>query len=204
MHKGANTHWVVVLSGSGSDPANYTIHDPWPINGADMKLNAYSSRGWYFDWLAVYTGQSAGQTLAAATANQVALHPQPVVAATDPKRASQQTTLTVAEAQCLAASSVITGSAWLYRMTDVTMTVQLTADSEAGSVTEMLIWTDSMTQTTWQTFSTFVYLPVSDEIYARFRDAFDNVSETEGDTLYPVASPPTAPFEIFLPLILRQ
>jgi hypothetical protein len=40
-------------------------------------------------------------------------------------------------------------------MTDVTMTVQLTADSEAGSVTEMLIWTDSMTQTTWQTFSTF-------------------------------------------------
>jgi hypothetical protein len=204
MHKGINTHWVVVLSGNGSDPANYTIHDPWPIYGANMKLDVYSSRGWNFDWLSVYAGQPACKSIAAATTGQVALHPQPVIAATNPEVVAQGIALTVAEAQDITASSVITGSAWLYRMTAVTMTVQLTATTEAGDVTEMLVWTDSMTQTIWQPFSSFVYLPISDQIYARFRDASDNVSEMASDTLHPVTSPPTAPFETFLPLILRQ
>ncbi|MEA3397218.1 MAG: carboxypeptidase regulatory-like domain-containing protein [Chloroflexota bacterium] len=201
MHKGADTHWVVALSGSGSRTANYTIHDPWPINGANMKLSAYST--WWLDWIAVYDGHPACGSLTAATTDEVP-RPQPVIAATNPDLAATQETLTIIEAQGLTTSAVVTGSAWLYRMTDVTMTVQLIAGSGTGNVTEMLVWTDSMTQTTWQSFSSFVYLPRSDEIYARFRDESENVSATKSDTLYPVASPVTAPSEVFLPLVTKQ
>lgn len=205
MHEYVNgvlhTHWVVALSGSGSRTANYTIHDPWPINGANMKLSAYST--WWLDWIAVYDGHPACGSLTAATTDEVP-RPQPVLAATNPDLAAPQELLTIVEAQGLTTSSVVTGSAWLYRMTDVTMTVQLIADSGAGNVTEMLVWTDSMTQTTWQSFSSFVYLPRSDEIYARFRDESENVSATKSDTLYPVASPVTAPSEVFLPLVAKQ
>jgi len=197
MHKGINTHWVVVLSGSGSNPASYIIHDPWPISGSDMRLDVYSSRGWYFDWLSVYAGQPACGSLPAATANLVG-------APASHEIATQQTILAMSEAQEIAISSTITGSVRLYRMTAVTMTLQLTATSESGDITEMLIWTDSMSQTIWQPFSAFAYLPISDEIYARFRDTADNTSEMVSDTLHPVASPPTAPFEAFLPLILKQ
>jgi len=206
MHKYVNgvrnTHWVVALSGSGSKTANYTIHDPWPIHGANMKLSAYST--WWLDWIAVYDGHPACGSLTTATTDEVPVRPQPVLAVTNPDLAAPQETLTIVEAQGLTASAVVTGSAWLYRMTDVTMTVQLIADSGAGNVTEMLVWTDSMTQTTWQSFSSFVYLPRSDEIYARFRDESENVSVTKADTLYPVASPVTTPSEVFLPLVAKQ
>jgi hypothetical protein len=197
-----HTHWVVVLSGSGDNPANYTIHDPWPINGANMKLNAYNS--WYLDWLAIYAGQPACGNLTTVATDLSVFHPQPVIAATNPETVTPDTALSIAEAQSLTASPIITGSVWLYRMTDVTMTLQLVADSEAGLIAEMLIWTDAMTQTTWQPFSTFTSLPVSSEIYARFRDASDHISETRSDTLYPVASPTTAPFEVFLSVVLKR
>ncbi len=202
MHKGIYTHWVVVLNGSGSSRANYTIHDPWPVHGANMKLNAYNA--WSLDRLAVYDGDPDCGSLTTVTTEPVSFHPQPVVTVTNIEAAAQCKTLTVADARSLASSSVVTGSAWLYRMTDVTMTVQLIADSEAGNVTEMLVWTDSMTETTWQPFATFVYLPVSDEIYARFRDEAENISATGADTLYPDGSPADAPFEVFLPLVFRQ
>ena len=89
-------------------------------------------------------------------------------------------------------------------MTEITMTVQLIAQSSAGNITEMLVWTDTLPNTTWQPFESLVFLPVSDNIYARFRDEFGNVSEVYTDTLYPVYTPRNPPMEIFLPLILKN
>jgi hypothetical protein len=208
-----NTHWVVAIKGSGSRTANYTIHDPWPTNGANIKLSAYNN--WWLDWIAVYKGQPCGgrQTAAAVdAAAQTTFAPEPVLAAVHPELVAPQARVPVAKAEGLsrapsgglATSSVITGSAWLYRMTEMTMTVQLIADGATENVTEMLVWTDSMTQTAWQPFSTFVYLPVSDEIYARFRTESGDTSEVASDTLYPVGSPADAPFEVFLPLSVRE
>lgn len=204
MHRGDNTHWVVVLTGNGDDPAGYTIHDPWPINGAAIKLSAWSSGGWEFDWLAIYTGQPISSSSARTYATGVEPVDVEAVQLRKPGSDARAQPLTIPEAYDLDANSSVTGTVMLYRMTDVTMTLQLTAESEVSSVEEMLIWTDSMTQTTWQPFSTYASIPASEEIYARFRDGSDNVSPTVEDTLYPVNSPPTAPFELFLPLILRH
>ncbi len=185
-------HWVLVLSGTGGDPANYTMHDPWPLNGAAMKLNAYSVAGWKFAGLAVYAGQPVG---ASAVSTQRALPSPPPVVAPVRQAAGQEDVVTVAEAQRITASSVVTGSALLYRMTDVTMTVQLTATSAVGDVVQMLLWTDSMTETTWQPFATHAQLSASEFIYARFRDTADNVSATAEETRFTVQGPPSTPWE---------
>jgi hypothetical protein len=175
---GQTTHWVLVLDGSGDDPANYTIHDPWPINGARMKLDAY--RDWSFDTIAVYDGEPVCEVGAALSVDQGA--PRPEIGLTATSGASH--------AQQLAASSVFTGSVWLYRMTDVTMTVQLIADSQEGKVDEMRVWTDATAEpTAWQPFATFVELLASDEIHARFRDEAGNVSDVVSDVRYPVGGP---------------
>lgn len=147
MHKGSSTHWVLVIAGNGSNRANYTIHDPWPINGAKMKLSAYND--WYLDWIVVYDGDPDCGSMATVVTESVSFNMQPPVSDTVAPLEEREP-LTVEGARALEASSVVTGSAWLYRMTDVTMTMQLIADSEAGNVTEMLLWTDEMTETTWQ------------------------------------------------------
>jgi hypothetical protein len=112
--------------------------------------------------------------------------------------------LTVEEARAMEASSVVTGSAWLYRMTAQTMTVQLIAESDDGPVTEMLLWTDGMTETTWQPFSTFAVLPRGEEIYVRFQDDLANTSPEAAETSHPPTSPETAPFEVYLPMVVRE
>jgi hypothetical protein len=73
------------------------------------------------------------------------------------------------------------------------MTVQLTATSSAGNVTDMLVWTDTITNTTWQPYTSYIWLPVSDWVYARFRDALGNVSEAYSDSIHPIYSPPDPP-----------
>jgi len=42
--KGSSTHFVVVRSGSGSQPGNYQINDPW--DGMVRSLSYYTSAGW--------------------------------------------------------------------------------------------------------------------------------------------------------------
>jgi hypothetical protein len=102
-------------------------------------------------------------------------------------------TISVGKARNLEPSSEIEGSITLYRMTADRVTMQLDAEAMQGDVTEMLLWTDDMTEATWQPFATHVELLASDEIYARFRDEFDNVSQLVGTTRYPTTSPPPQP-----------
>lgn len=191
-----NTHWIVVISGSGTNPANYTIHDPWPINGANMRLNSYS--GWYFDWISVYAGDTACQHLVGEAIQNKANNAIPVF--TTNETTDTQRILKTTEATSLPVSGAVAGNVELYRMTAVTMTLQIDADPTA---TEMLIWTDNMNEAVWQPVAEFVYLPVGETIYARFRDAANNISDLASDTRYPPSSPPLEAHKVYLPAVLR-
>jgi hypothetical protein len=107
-----------------------------------------------------------------------------------------------------ASPSVVSGTVWVYRMTETTMTIQLAASSSAGRITDMQVWTDSNPNPLWQPFVPFVWLPVSDVVYARFRDEFGNVSSDYTDTIHPINSPPPEPgpteTSTYLPLVLRN
>jgi hypothetical protein len=199
MHRTTNvndTHWVLVLSGQGSDPANYTMHDPWLLSGANMRLSTRSG-DYVFDWLSIYAGEPVCSVVDSATPTVSGVQPEPILL-------SQNTSQSTDSVHVVNAPSVISGTTWVYYMTEITMTIQLTANSNEGNVTEMLVWSNSDPNTNWQPFVEFAWLPVSDFVYAQFRDEFGNVSEVESDTIYPVYSPPT--FDIiqdFLPFIVE-
>jgi hypothetical protein len=207
MTRGNQQHWVVVLSGSGTSTNNYRIHDPWPRNGANMRLSAYN--GWSFRNIAVYSGQPSCARSAATEYIPPSFHIQSAgtTAISEPQQSSAALTLTQTEA--LSTSSVITGTLDLYQMTDTTATVQLSSKSTVDNVTEMVVWTDTMSQTTWQPFSAFVEVPIgeqSEKINARFRDANGNTSDIVSDTRYPNSDGLATPRQIspiFLPMIRR-
>lgn len=47
-----NSHYVVVTSGSGTNPSNYWINDPW--DGAVKQLSAYTNNGWTLSTIQEY------------------------------------------------------------------------------------------------------------------------------------------------------
>ncbi len=175
-----DTHWIVVLSGQGGNPSNYKIHDPWQLDGHDLILDS-EVPAYDFRWLSVYSGQPSCSQATSSTARQARLIPSSV----------RQT------------SSIVTGETWILRMTPVTMTVQLIAESSAGNVTDMLLWTDTVPNSTWQPFTTVVSLPRSDIVYAKFRDEFGNLSDQYMDSLYPINSPRNPLITMFLPTIRK-
>jgi len=87
----------------------------------------------------------------------------------------------------------ITGAIYVYRVDDGVLTVKLEAKSDAGEIKEVLVWTDSNPDAEWQQMKEFISLPVSDSVYAQFRDEFGNLSEIYSDTIYPPQGPPDAP-----------
>lgn len=191
----AQTHWVVALSGTGNDPEYYLIHDPWYKCGSKIPL-ATRTEDWEFMWMSVYEGAIPCMSLTALAPPCVnrGANPQPVESSTS--RNGVQSLRTVSP------SSVVSGTVWVYTRTELTMTVEITAASSLGDVTEMLIWSDTMSNTNWQPFTPFVWLPVSESVYARFRDNLGNSSAAYSDTINP-QGPPTAPLEVFVPLIRR-
>lgn len=114
-----------------------------------------------------------------------------------------QTMISTQLASTLQGSPVVTGTVTLYARTEITMTVQLTASSTEGEIVEMLVWTDSMPNATWQPYAAHVYLPVSEEIYARFRDSNGNISTKVRDTLYPRAAESLGINQMYLPLLVK-
>lgn len=198
--EGPQTHWVLVVGGQGTDPANYTIWDPWFECGQNMRLNSRSDT-WDFVGMAVYDGTptcgfSTEVPLCAWSVAPVGLPPGPSTTASEQD---------MVRSKNLIESSNVSGTAVLYRTTNITMTVHLTAQSSVGNVTEMLIWSDKISNTVWQPFAPYVWLPLSDFVYAQFRDEMGNVSAVVLDTPNPSA-PPVAPDpkRIYLPLVMRK
>jgi hypothetical protein len=168
------THFVVVVSGRGGDPADYTINDPGRRDGARRRLNSYLGTGWKPMSLGVYDGPSpCGLNTATAALNEP-LSAAPVVAA---PVAALSDTSALAASTVVQEPAMITGTALVYHTTDITMTLDLDAESSAGAVTEMLIWTDTLPSATWQPFSRYVAVPRSQRAYVRFRDEHGSASD---------------------------
>lgn len=196
---GPQTHWVLVTGGQGNDPANYTIWDPWFECGQNMRLNSRSET-WDFVGIAVYDGTPTCRFSTEVPVCAQSISPVGVPAASLITNMRNNTATPLS----LTGSSDITGAATLYRTTNMTMTVHLSAESSVGNVTEMLIWSDTLSNTTWQPFESFVWLPLSDFVYVQFRDDMGNVSDIISDTPNP-SGPPAAedPNRTFLPLTTK-
>ena len=196
----AMTHWIVVSGGQGSAPTDYSIWDPWYECGQNMRLNSRSET-WEPRWIAVYEGKpTCGFSIEVPQcARSVAPVGIPVGTSTI-VAAPMNTDLSKVDT-----SLVISGTPWVYRATDITMTVHLAAQSSISNVTEMLVWSDTVSNTTWQSYTPFVWLPLSNLVYVRFRDSVGNVSDVYADTTNP-SSPLTEPDprRIYLPLTIRN
>lgn len=84
------------------------------------------------------------------------------------------------------------------------MVIEVSAESSSGNVTEMLVWSDSLPNSTWQEFYPYVILPTSDWAYVQFKDEFGNLSEVVSVTTNHSAPPVAAdPLSIYLPTISK-
>ncbi|NOK61745.1 MAG: hypothetical protein GFH27_549281n134 [Chloroflexi bacterium AL-W] len=198
-YRNGNTHWIVVTGGNGSNPANYTINDPGYKGGASMRLNAYGpGSGWQLREMATYTGQRLCDTTQQVTQTTETIDPLVGTATKVPDNVAEQTevrdTITAPLDQVL-----------VYHTTDLTMTLELTPPKLESEASEMLIWTDSISNTTWQPYTSYVAMPASEKVYVRFRDQKGKTSEDAVAIRNPAVPLPESvdAYNVFLPLLRR-
>jgi hypothetical protein len=173
-------HYVVAVSGSGRSAQGYLVNDPALKQGKRVRLSAVLARRNY---------TPKGMHLYAGTPDCQMINDNGM-------SGLDQTVYDLSSTQ------PVTGSIVPYRNTELTMTLELEAQSLEGDVEELLIWTDSISNTIWQPFTEYVALPLSEEYFVQFRDDADSVSDVITAYSDPLASPPELRV-IFLPLILR-
>jgi hypothetical protein len=197
-----DTHYVVVLSGSGNNASGYVVHDPLQLNGANTSLAVQTKLGWELNVIRVYSG-TPSCSLASSADDATADTPAALPFESTANARADVVALPVAS---LAGSEAITGTIAVYRLDVSAATIALSAVSSAGNVTEMQVWSDTYSGVEWQPFDTFAWTPweAGDAIHARFRDGAGNTSDTVTVSLYPEASPPVEPYLIFTPLLVAQ
>lgn len=185
------THWVLLVKGTGNDPNSYLMHDPWYTNGANMAVSTRSG-SYNFNLIAVYNGTPN----CTARSNNL------------PESSGPSPVEIYPRVTALSSTTVISGNLAMYRMDvdeteKLTLTVQLTATSQVGDVTEMLLWSDTLSNTMWMPFNQFVSLPSPDDlVYVQFRDDQGNLTDVYSDTINP-AGPPSAPESVYLPIVIK-
>jgi hypothetical protein len=186
----------------GNNATNYTINDPAFRGGAGAKLSEPRSRGWVPRWISVYNGKSPCDLLAVSVDDSVNEGLPATTVTTDDLNLPSLQPLS---ADVISSETDTPGSVLVYQTTEMTMTLELDAPGEVDETTEMAIWTDAITETTWQPFNPYVELPISEEIFVRFRDENGTISEDINTTLYPTNSPPNtnSKKEVYLPLVIR-
>jgi hypothetical protein len=179
------THYVLAISGHGTDAGGYLVDDPAPLSGGNTNLGTLTREGWVPDQLVVYSGVPACSTVAG--------RPTEVRKPAQPPTPSSPNT--------------VDGSVWLWHANETSLVVQVAASSSAGQVTEMQVWTDSHPSSGWSPFSEFTWVmwEPGDSIHAVFRDEAGNVSNQADASLYPVVTEPIAQqwLHLYLPAIVR-
>jgi hypothetical protein len=201
-------HWVLVLSGSGTNPYNYTIHDPGYLAGSYDNLGTYYSN-WYLNALVVYDGQpGCWETTGDQRAAKIPITPisvdQTAYAAGCSSLSGAHSDLASNSVPTLTTSGVVTGNIYLYSREESTLTVKLEAHSSEGMMTEMLLWTDTISNTTWSPYVSYASLPASDVIYIRYRNQSGSMSDVYSATLPGVGGgPPSSIFTVYLPVVFK-
>ena len=112
---------------------------------------------------------------------------EPTISTPSPIQESSQP-ITIPTASTI--TNAVTGKVIIYSMGVDTMNVQFVAKTQAGNITQMMVWTDTNPNKQWQKFSTFLNIPVSGNVYAQYRDNLGNESQIYTDTTDPKISPP--------------
>lgn len=192
-------HWVLVVSGEGSDPANYRVNDPWPMSealGKDRSLSNLQRIYPYLIRMAIYhpTGQTATRQMAAQS---------PGLFAKNSFSAQDE------QFSGLAAISAVDTTA-------LTATLNLDISSSNGNVVGMQIGTQPDLQgAVWVPYESQTAIlttaALTDTFYMRFEDDTGAVSEIVSDALWSANDQPvdateslTSPFTILLPLVSRS
>lgn len=206
------THWVVVLSGSGSNPGNYVINDPGGLYGAKVRLSSLTSRGWIPDTIVIYEGQRPANCTSVANSDNGGTIEQAhdwtglgEVSIEDVSHSVSNGISPVTWNSSLQQSATITGTATILMLDDTSATLELSAESDAGEISEMLISSDTFTNDVWQPFSPHIQIPAKHEIYFQFKDSAGNVSSTSTVFTVPLVDEALASidYSVYLPLILR-
>jgi hypothetical protein len=204
MRKGSNTHFVVAISGSGSNGANYTINDPGHKGGQGTKLSAFSNNGWSLETISIYRSTQSKLVIEHPNMSQLGstLSDQGLAAEKQPDQTYDQPAHLPDQEIAQTNSS---NQASIYRLDTNSMILELTKGGSKPA-THMLIWSDTFSNTIWQEFSAYVQIPNSNKVFVRFRDAQGGMSDTISLSRDPVASPPAdqSSIKIFLPRINKQ
>jgi hypothetical protein len=144
-------HFIVVISGSGGNPANYIVNDPGVKAGGRTTLSRTMAifKGYNPAGLRLYTGTPALTTAAE-------------LASAEPTRL---------ESPLPSANEPVTGTMVLYRNTETEMVLELAAQSSGSTVTEMRVWTEQNPSDVWQPLADFVSAPLDSTYYVQFRDS---------------------------------
>lgn len=181
-----NLHFIVVLGGSRSDPGNYSVNDPGVKNGARTTLSKSLAifKGYSPSSMRLYTGT-------------------PAVARTE-RPASLSETLPRLSSPQPSTDEPVTGALALYRNTETDMVLELAAQSRAGEVTEMQVWTDQHASEGWQPFAAFVRVPLDTTYYVQYRDTAGNTSsEIRVDLPSAPESIQESMHQVYLPMLIR-
>ncbi|WP_299756090.1 C39 family peptidase, partial [uncultured Chloroflexus sp.] len=191
-------HFIVVIGGSGTDPANYTVHDPGVRNGAQTTLSNVLSYwrnygGYQPSSMRIYTGTPAPLPASVADETTESLASQSVNLESE--------TIEPLESPPLLSGETINGAVVMYRNTSSQMVLELSAQSAAGTVSEMQVWTNTEQSTVWQPFSRYVTVPLAQTYYVRFRDTAGNTSAVISTGLPQVRN--LNVFTTFIPITMR-
>lgn len=184
-------HWVAVVSGSGDDPANYRVNDPWPLGETLGKNRSFAEAVKYPAAIRVY-GPSG-----ACNSRDGAFNPSPLLFGTE-------------QVTNFAPRSVPFGG--LAAITDVDsakkiITLELDVTSSTGDISRMQIGTRAnLDDARWVAYEPYVVTAWTTEtLYMRFEDTSGAVSQIVSDSLHSRNREQVA-YEnmlLFLPLILR-
>lgn len=183
--KKTKEHWVVVVSGSGSDPSKYYINDPAYIGGKNMRLSFYTTRGWRLSYMYSYIRRT----------NLTSLVENPYVS---PRKIDYPLMEEIKINETIAPIMI-------YSADSMTMIVELDKTNVLPNAMQMGIYTDLNKGYSWQPYSQFIKIYTTKSISVVFRA---NDGSTAGPFiayLYPEASPfTTEEYDQFLPLIGRN
>jgi hypothetical protein len=184
-------HFVLAVSGSGSSASGYLVNDPALKQGQRVKLSAVLARGYNsINSMRFYAGTPPICAVTSANTEQLF--------------SAQPSTEAQAANNRLSMATAITGTADLYWNTEISMTFELAAFSPAGNVTDMLVWTDALSNTIWQPFAQYVEVPLSAQLFVQFRDELGNISEIYSSSSLPEESPGAGQDSLYLPLVIRD